>query len=303
MGQRSKKINWVKYNKELIQRGSITFWMDEEALSNWFDVGIGSGFQKIYSDLAILAILILKERFQLTLRSTEGFATSIFTMLNLLLPVPSYSTLSRRAGQLSVAIRRLSKSKEAIHVVIDSTGLKVFGEGEWKVRQHGYSKRRTWRKLHLCVDEASGEILSSILTDNSFKDSEVFEELVECADSDILQASADGAYDSGNCYDCCDRNNIQATIPPRVDAKIKQHGNTNDDPIQRDENLRLIRMAGKPAWKALSGYSRRSLAETAMYRFKIIFGDKLRSRKFDNQANESFVKCKILNMMKTPSAL
>lgn len=303
MGQRLKKINWSKYNRELIQRGSITFWIDEGALANWFHDGLGPGFQKIYSDLAILSILILKERFQLTLRSAEGFATSIFSMLNLLLPIPSYSTLSRRAAQLSVEIRRLSKSKEAIHVVIDSTGLKVFGEGEWKVRQHGYSKRRTWRKLHLCVDEASGEILSSILTDNTFKDSEVFEELIEGADSDILQASADGAYDSSNCYDCCDQNNIQATIPPRSDAKIKQHGNIHEEPLQRDENLRLIRTIGKPAWRALSGYSRRSLSETAMYRFKIIFGDKLRSRNFDNQATESFIKCRLLNKMTTPSSL
>lgn len=303
MGQRHKSINWSKYNRELIQRGSITFWIDKEALANWFHLGIGSGFQKIYSDVAILAVLILKERFQLTLRSAEGFASSIFAMLELLLPVPSYSTLSRRAGKLSVEIKRLSKHKESVHVVIDSTGLKIFGEGEWKVRQHGYSKRRTWRKLHLCVDEDSGEILSSILTDNTYKDSEVFEELLDEAESDILQASADGAYDSGNCYKYCDQNNIQASIPPRTDAKIKRHGNKNMDPLQRDENLRLIREIGKPAWKALSGYSRRSLAETAMYRFKIIFGDKLRSRNFDNQATEAFIKCKLLNKMTTPSAL
>lgn len=303
MGQRQKKINWAAYNRELVQRGSVTFWICEDALANWFYLGLGPGFQKIYSDLAIMAVLILKERFQLTLRSAEGFAASIFSLMNLLLPIPSYSTLSRRAGKLSVEIRRLTKSQESIHVVIDSTGLKVFGEGEWKVRQHGYSKRRTWRKLHLCVDEASGEILSSVLTDNSYKDSEVFEELIDQADEDILQASADGAYDASNCYDCCDRNKIQATIPPRCDAKIQQHGNSADDPLQRDENLRSIREIGKPAWKALSGYSRRSLSETAVYRFKVIFGDKLRARKFQNQATEAFVKCKLLNLMKTPSVL
>lgn len=303
MGQRQKKINWVKYNRELVQRGSITFWINEVALAHWFYSDMGSGFQKICYDTAILAVLILKERFQLTLRAAEGFTESIFSLLNLFLPIPSYSTLSRRAGQLSVEIRRLSKSRESVHVVIDSTGLKVFGEGEWKVRQHGYSKRLTWRKLHLCVDEASGEILSSVLTDNSYKDSEVFEDLIEQAEEDILQASADGAYDASNCYDCCGRKNIQATISPRSDANIQQHGNCIDDPLQRDENLRAIREIGKPAWKALSGYSRRSLSETAVYRFKIIFGDKLRARKFQNQATEAFVKCKLLNLMKTPSVL
>lgn len=303
MGQRHKKINWSKYNRELIQRGSITFWIDEQALVNWFHLGEGSGFQKIYSDVAILAVLILKDRFELTLRSAEGFATSIFAMMKLHLPIPSYTTLSRRAGKLSVPIRKHAKTGEALHVVIDSTGLKVFGEGEWKVRQHGYSKRRTWRKLHLCVDEASGEILSSILTDNSFKDNEDFVDLMEGAESDVLQVSGDGAFDATNCYDYCDQENIQATIPPRSDAKIQQHGNNNDEPLQRDENLRLIREIGKPAWKALSGYSRRPLAETAMYRFKVIFGDKLHARNFQNQATEAFVKCKLLNLMTTPASL
>ena len=303
MGKRLQKINWSSYNRELIQRGSITFWIDDAAIANWFAASEGSGFQKIYSDIAIQMVLLLRFRFRLALRGAEGFVSSIFQLMKLRLPVPSYSTLSRRSGGLDVAIQKRASVGQSLHVVIDSTGLKVFGEGEWKVRQHGYSKRRTWRKLHLCIDEATGDILSSVLTDNSFKDNEVFEDLVDGAGADIYHASADGAYDAKNCWDHCEQNNIHGSIPPKKGARIKQHGNSQKNCIQRDENIRLIRSLGKPVWKALSGYSRRSIAETTMYRFKTILGDHLMSRDFGNQATEAFIKCNILNKMKTPSVL
>lgn len=148
--------------------------------------------------------------------------------MKLNLPIPSYSTLSRRAAGLAVEIIKYCKKADAgsLHAVLDSTGLKVFGEGEWKVRQHGYSKRRTWRKLHLCVDEKTGKILSSVLTKNSVRDSEVFEDLIggTKSSSEIFHVSADGAYDAENVYQHCDQNNIQATIPPQKNAKIKKHG-------------------------------------------------------------------------------
>jgi hypothetical protein len=303
MGKRLQNINWKNYNRELVKRGSITFWINEESLAAWFAASSGSGFQKIYSDLAIELLLLLRFRFHLTLRSTEGFAESLFNLMNITLPMPCYTTLSRRAKDLEFFIRNKTKSTGAIHAVIDSTGLKVYGEGEWKVRQHGYSKRRTWRKLHLCIDESSGEILTSVLTDNSFKDNEVFEDLVEDVSKEVYQVTGDGAYDAKNCWGYCEKNNIQGVFPPRKGAKIQQHGNSHLLSKQRDENLRAIRSMGKPAWKAHSGYSRRSLSETAMFRFKTVFGDKISSRNFDNQATEAFMKCKILNLMKTPSML
>ena len=130
-------------------------------MENWFSTEQGPGFKKIYSDLAIELLLIFRCRFILTLRETEGFAVSLLNLLGLQLPVPCYTTLSRRAAALEVTIRKASK-KGSVHVVIDSTGLKVYGEGEWKVRIHGYSKRRTWRKLHLCINEETNEILSTV---------------------------------------------------------------------------------------------------------------------------------------------
>ena len=153
MGKRHRQINWKSYNKELVKRGSITFWIDQNAIDNWFSVDFGPGFQKIYSNLAIHLLLVLRHRFSLTLRESEGFAQSLLDLLGLQLPIPTYSTLSRRAAALEIHILKASNKKGSVHVVIDSTGLKVYGEGEWKVRQHGYSKRRTWRKLHLCINE------------------------------------------------------------------------------------------------------------------------------------------------------
>jgi len=182
-------------------------------------------------------------------------------------------------------------------VVFDSTGLKVFGEGEWKVRQHGWSKRRTWRKLHLGVDEKTGAIIAASLTTNDVGDSEVLPDLVAQIEEVINQASADGAYDSFDNYALLEKLGAKVTIPPRETAVIRQHGNCKAPTLQRDKNLRSIRKIGKVTWKNQSGYHRRSLAETAMFRFKTLLGRHLMAKNFDSQATEAFIKCNIMNKM------
>ena len=189
------------------------------------------------------------------------------------------------------------KKGESLHVVVDSTGLKVFGEGEWKVRQHGYSKRRTWRKLHLGVDEASGEVVASVLSTNNVGDSEVLPDLLQQVQDPIHQISADGAYDTFGCHAAIAARNASAAIPPRENACIAQHGNSNDPPLPRDEILRAIREKGMKSWKQDSHYHRRSLAETAMYRFKQLLGRTLSARTFENQSAEAFIKCTAMNRM------
>ena len=192
---------------------------------------------------------------------------------------------------------------EPRHIVIDSTGLKVYGEGEWKVRQHGYTKRRTWRKLHLGVDEATHELAAALVTTNDVSDDDGFSEILDQVDGEITQISADGAYDKRKVYsEINDRNDrsttkTRAVIPPMRGAKIWKHGNTKGHRLDRDENLRSIRKNGRAEWKRQSGYHRRSIAETAMYRFKTIFGDKLGARLFESQCTEAFIKCRALNMM------
>jgi hypothetical protein len=173
----------------------------------------------------------------------------------------------------------------------------VYGEGEWKTRQHGVSKRRTWRKLHLGVDEATGEILSAVVTLNDCHDGQMLAEVLNSIDDPIDQVSTDGADDHRHCYDDIEAKGAKAVVPPRKDAKIRQHGNCQAPPHPRDENLRYIRKHGRKRWKQDHGYHRCSLAETAMFRLKTIFGGSLSACKFDNQAVELFIKCAALNRM------
>jgi hypothetical protein len=289
--------NWPAYHAALIARGSLTLWVDEEAVKAWRYSGpTQRGAQYVYAEAAISCVLTLRAVYHLALRATEGLARSVFTLLEVALPVPSYSTLSRRAADLSVALGARLRSTP-LQLVIDSRGFKVYGEGEWKVRQHGWSKRRTWRKLHLGVDEATGELVAAMASEASVSDDAVLPELIGQVQGEIRQVSADGAYDKRQCYDALAEHGVRAVIPPRRDAKIWQHGNCAGAPWQRDENLRAIRRQGRRRWKQDSGYHRRSLAETTFFRCKTLFGPTLRARAFPQQATELFIKVAALNRM------
>jgi hypothetical protein len=290
--------NWSEYNAGLKQRGSLTFWVDESVLESWIVPNLSGkpGASVLYSDLAIITMVTLKSIYGLAGRQCQGFVESIFELMGIDLFVPDHTTLSRRLGNLSIDLPVLPKA-EAKHVVVDSTGVKVYGEGEWKTRQHGISKRRTWRKLHLGIDEQTGEILAAFVTTNDISDGQVLPELLNQIEGDIEQVSGDGAYDQLQCYDAIRERQAKATIPPRRGAKIWKHGNAQGERHTRDENLRRIRKVGRKAWKQQSNYHRRSLAETTMFRFKTIFGGSVRSRDFDNQAVELFIKCDALNRM------
>jgi transposase len=290
--------NWSDYNAGLKQRGSLTFWMDEDVLAGWVERQLSGkrGESRYYSDLAIETMGTIKSVYGLAGRQCQGFLESIFALLGVDLAVPDHSTLSRRLSQLTVSLP-VVESATARHVVVDSTGVKVYDEGEWKTRQYGISKRRTWRKLHLGIDEATGEILMGLVTTNNVHDGTVLKDVLDGIEDAIEQVSADGAYDHRHCYDEIDAKGAKAVIPPRKDAKIWQHGNCQAPPHPRDENLRYIRKHGREKWKREAKYHRRSLAETTMFRFKTIFGGKLRSRKFDNQAVELLLQCAALNRM------
>ena len=289
--------NWPAYNAALIGRGSLTVWVDKAAIGSWRYTGpTQRGAQYHYTDAAISCVLTLRAVYHLALRAAEGLARSVFELLEVALPVPSYSTLSRRAAALSIALGALPRSTP-LHLVIDSSGFKVYGEGEWKVRQHGWSKRRTWRKLHLAVNEATGEIVAAVASEAGVSDDEALPDIVAQVEGDIGQVSADGAYDKRPCYDALAERGATAVIPPRRDAKIWQHGHCAGAPWQRDENLRAIRQKGRRRWKQESGYHRRSLAETTFFRLKTIFGPAVSSRHFPQQATELFLQVAALNRM------
>ena len=288
--------NWSKYNAALKQRGSLTFWFSEELGEQWqVSEKTGKrGASQRYSDTAIATVATVGSLFHLAGRQAEGFVISLFALMGLELAVPDYTTVSRRLGSLSVQLS-VNPKEAARHVVIDSTGIKVYGEGEWKTRQHGVSQRRTWRKLHLAVDEASGEILVAEVTTNDSHDGEILPSLLNGIDGDIEQVSGDGAYDTFECHDAIAEREARASIPPRRDARYSSPENPEAHP--RDRILRRIDEVGRKQWKQEAGYHRRSLAETTMFRVKQAFGGQLRSRLFDNQAVELFLQCDVLNRM------
>jgi hypothetical protein len=208
--------NWSEYNAGLKQRGSLTFWVEESVLAVWLveDLSGKPGASIFYSDLAIMTMATLKAVYRLAGRQCQGFVESVFELMDIELPVPDHSTVSRRLAQLSVELPVVPKA-EARHVVVDSTGVKVYGEGEWKTRQHGVSKRRTWRKLHQGVDEATGEILAAVATTNDYHDGEVLADVLDGIQSPLKQVTTDGAYDHRHCYDEIEAKGAKAVIPPR----------------------------------------------------------------------------------------
>lgn len=290
--------NWSQYNKALVQRGSLTLWVGEDVLEAWHNTARTGrrGKTAFYADAAILCMATLAEVYRLPLRATQGLTRSLLRLLGVELSVPDYTTLCRRRRALQIELPRREKS-EPLHLVVDSTGIKVYGEGEWKVRQHGYSRRRTWRKLHLGVDEATGEFVAAVVSTNDFKDSQLLPDLLAQVEGEIKQVSADGAYDSRNCYDAIRERGARAAIPPQKRARIWRHGNTKGERHLRDENLRAIRRTGRAQWKRDSNYHRRSLAETAVFRVKMIFGERVGARGFGGQAAQLLVRCAALNRM------
>ncbi len=305
--------NWDEYNDALVDRGRLTVWISEGAIEEWkANREPQQGAQWIFTDQAIKTCLQVKMVYGLGLRETEGFVESLFGLMGLEdLPVPDYTTLSKRQGDLDIDLPTSSKSSP-MHLVIDSTGLKVYGEGEWKQRIHGKQKRRTWRKLHLGVNSDTGLITAATLTDNTSGDASQVEPLLEETLSDRPEAEsseaessetaldrvgADGAYDTFDVYDVISDYGATPVIPPQKNAKIKKHGNSGGPPLPRDETIRYIRQHGRNKWEKVHDYHRRSLAETAVYRFKGLMGRFVEARTWENERTEVRLKAKTLNQM------
>jgi hypothetical protein len=293
--------NSSQYNESLVRRGDVTFWFDEAVLAAWKHENGASkvGRPFVYSDPAIESLLMLRELFRLPYRQTEGLSRALVKLLQAEIAVPDFMSLAKRAGQTNVTLQVDKSATGPIDVVVDSTGLKVYGEGEWKVRQHGVGKRRTWRKLHLAVNPETHEIVAQVLTDNHAHDADQVEPLLEQVDGEVQTFYGDGAYDQWKVYDGLAERGVDAIIPPRKNARIKQHGNESADPLPRDECIRQIRRDGRKARKQSIGYHRRSLAETARHRLKACLGGSLKNRILENQRTETSLRCKLLNLFVT----
>ncbi len=290
--------NWRTYNQALIARGGITFWIDEAALTTWRNTQarLGPGAPRIYSDTAIQCAVVVKSVYCLSLRAAQGFVSSVMSLMRLDLPVPNSSTISWRQGTLRVPLS-LSSGSRPRHIVIDATGLRVYGAGEWHVHKHRGGRRRIWRKLHLGVDEQTKEIVAVEVTASHVHDSQVLPRLLTQIPGTVGQVSGDGAYDTKACYASIGKRGAKATIPPRRNAKPMRCDTSQDTLAIRDANLRQIQQQGRYAWRVASGCTRQSLAENAVFRFKRIFGSRFSARRFDNQRMEGWIKCLVLNRM------
>ena len=290
--------NWTEYDKALVKRGAITFWVSDDFAKQWLYAGKKQrGSQFDYSAEAIAMMLMIKEVYHLSHRGVEGFVRSLFEIMKINVEVPDHSTLSRRAKSLKVKLPK--RRNESLNIVMDSTGLKIYGEGEWKVRMYGVSKRRTWRKLHIGSNPENGEIQAVLLSENSVSDDQAAKELLEQVEGTIIDFAADGAYDTRKVYNCLNAHSpgVNILIPPRKGAHIWKHANAKVVRLQRDENVRYIRKHGRKKWRDLSGYHQRSSAETTMFRLKTIFTDHLSARLLETQTTQAFIRCAALNKM------
>ena len=297
--------NWREYNRSLIQRGSVTIWIEEKSLKNWFSFyhTCKAGRPATYSDHAILMMLILREVYRCSLRSLQGFVVSLFGIMGVALPVPSYSQVSRRAKSLHKKISRLTQGKKARHIIFDSTGLKVYGEGEWKVRTHGKGKRRTWRKFHIGIDAKTQEIVSCELTGNEEGDAAVAERMLDELSCGLQSVRGDGAYDARRFRKKVHEKGGTCIVPPPKGAAYKGNAETEWEK-ERDHAIAAIHgfgggSIGRKLWKICSGYHERSLVETAMFRIKKMFGGELKARLIDTQKTEVICKSMIINKMNT----
>jgi len=286
--------NWPDYNKALVKRGSLTLWIDSQSIQTWLNTDCPSrrGRRRTYADVAIRCALILREVYHLPLRATEGLVCSVMRLFKLDLPVPDYSTLSRRARHLQVQLSTQTRP-ETLHLIVDSTGLKLYGEGEWKVRLRGWARRRTWRKLHLGIDAQTQQVAAALITRKDVVDPRVLPTLLKQVAGDVERVYADGAYDSRQCYRAMHKRGAQVIIPPRQGSTFWQEEYLQE----RNNNLRGVRKFGVKGWKQRSGYHKRSLVETAIFRLKTLFADKLKSREVQRQATEVRIRCAALNRM------
>jgi len=296
--QKHRVTNSAAYDAALRQRGSLTVWFTDEAIEGWrAELRTTPGGQPWYSPLAILTALTLRAVFRLALRQTEGLIGSVIGLLGLALAVPDHSTLSRRAKTLEVPRPQPRLDGEPLHLLVDSTGLRLCGAGEWLLEKHGTKTRRSWRKLHIGLDAGSGQIAAASLTAKEVDDGAEVGPLLDQITGAVASFTGDGGYDQDSVSAAVAERYPRAAVivPPRATAVPSETAATA--PTQRDRHLQIIAEHGRAAWQKVSGYTTRARAEAAIGRFKQVIGDGLRSRTDDRRATEVDIAVHALNRM------
>jgi hypothetical protein len=289
--------NWCEYDQALRNRGDITLWLSQDTTAAWMAPKTGKrGAQPLYSDIAIETALTFRLLFRLPLRQTEGFLYSILTLMGLSLPCPDHTTLSRRNPTVEIRQQVECAPQGPIALIVDSSGLKVYGQGEWHAQKHGEKKHKRWKKLHIGVD-AQGQIVASTVTESHEQDPSQVPELLSQIERDIDRFIGDGMYDKDPVYATVEQHSpgARVIIQPRKDAVLSPTGTTS--PTQRDQHLVEIERAGRLQWKRTSGYYAQSRAENAFSRFKRTFGGGLRAKRDVSQEREASLACALLNRM------
>ena len=218
---------------------------------------------------------------------------SLLKLARLDWPVPDFSTLCRRSSGLSVQIP-YRPSTGALHLLIDSTGIKAAGEGEWSTRKHGASRPRSWRKVHLGIDAETLEVRAIEVTGSRVGDGPMLPELLAQIppEEPIGQVTADGAYDTRPRHAAIAAHQARAVIPTRRNGRPWKE--TTPGAQARNEILRATRRLGRAIWRSWGGYHRRSRIEAKMRCLKLL-GERLMARTFDRQTTEIHIRAAILN--------
>ena len=286
--------NWGSYDRSLVRRGDVTLWFAPEAIDAWNARPTGRrGAQPQFSDMAIETALTLRLVFHLPLRQAEGFLRSILRLMDLDLEAPDHTTLSRRGRRLMVDLR-VEVTSGPLHLVVDSSGLAAFGEGECAATKHGGAGKRGWRKLHLGVDR-SGVIVAQVLTEANADDATTGIDLIVAVDGGLASFTADGAYDASAIYDAACARGARVVIPPSMTATSSRKPRSRSSP--RNQTIARVQEVGRRQWKKEAGYHQQARAENAFFRYKTIIGDRLRARCEPGRVVEARLACNILNKM------
>jgi hypothetical protein len=290
---RYRVTNWAEYDRSLVQRGDITMWVSPAAIYAWKARRSGNrGAPRKYSDLAIETTLTLRAVFRLPLRQAEGFLRSLIELMGLELEAPDHTTLSRRSKGLNINLG-LVRSKKGTHLIVDSTGLSIVGEGEWAAAKYGNRGKRGWRKLHLGVDR-SGQIIAQVLTDSSVDDPSTGLKILNGVRGKLSSVTGDAAYDTVAIYKAASGRGAKVVVPPTRNASVSGREPRS---AMRDRTIRRVDKVGRRRWKKESGYHRQGTVENVFYRYKSIIGDRLRARDPLAQATEAVIACNVLNRM------
>jgi len=277
-----KPRSWRTYNTSLVERGNLTIWLTPDALKGWLSrkcSGTQGGREEKFSDAAILSLMFLKSLYRMPYRMLEGFARSILGLMGVSLPVPHFTRICKRSKKLNIPVT--TRGKRVTDVVIDGSGLKIYGEGEWKVEQHGREKKKKWKKIHVAIDPETQELILTDVTDKNRHDSTMLPLLLNKIKGRLGKVFGDGAYDTKKCYMAIMKRGGQPCIPPRKTARLWKSSEPwalwRNQAVAERRGLGLD-VEGLRLWKKLRGYGKRSLVETFFSRFKRSFGDRAYSR-------------------------